>query len=302
MTINIGIVSLAYCAGCEVAIASMERFCGLIGSGMVRIAYSTLLVDREELENVDILFVTGSIRTYEDIAIIKEASRKALKIVAFGSCACFGGIPGLANTIEREELLREIFSPLKPSTTNSRSKLTRFIVPLNTIVKIDYMVPGCPPPEPLIETLLDSLIYGKEFVLPKVSVCNECPLNRDDKKPLKKPRRKLLALNDIDINTCFLKQGILCMGPATLAGCKALCPSKGAPCIGCMGPLPNSKDQAADMIDALSIFYSVEPPEEILKAIPDPIGLLSMFTLPYSTIPYHRRVGGERIEKDVSRD
>ncbi|MCS7110952.1 MAG: hypothetical protein RMI45_05135, partial [Ignisphaera sp.] len=164
-------------------------------------------------------------------------------------------------------------------------------------------IPGCPPPEPLIEAFLDVIVHGGEFILPKTSVCDVCPLNRDDKKPLKEPRRRILSLNDIDTNTCFLKQGILCMGPATLGGCRALCPSRGAPCIGCMGPLPSSRDQAASMIDALSgVFHSSESLERILEAVPDPVGLLSMFTLPYSTIPYHRRVGVEEVERYDDRD
>ncbi|MEM0005306.1 MAG: hypothetical protein QW406_00365 [Ignisphaera sp.] len=301
MVISIGIVSLAYCAGCEVALASMERFCNLIADGVVRIAYSTLLVDSEKLENVDVLFVTGSIRTGEDIIAVKEASRKASKIVAFGSCTCFGGIPGLGNMIRREEIVGGVFGSVQPSESGLLPKLAKFVIPLQSVVDVNYMVPGCPPPEPVIEALLESLVHGREFTLPSVSICNECPLNRDDKKPVKEPRRRLLALNDVDVDTCFLKQGVLCMGPATLAGCRALCPSRGAPCIGCLGPLPNSRDQAADMIDALSgVFYMIEPLERILEAVLDPVGLLSMFTLPYSTIPYHRRVGVEEVKRDAN--
>jgi len=301
MTISIGIVSLAYCAGCELALIAVKRFNELLARRAIDIKYSTLIVDKEELEKVDVLFITGSIRTFEDVETIKKATNKASKIIAFGTCSCYGGIPGLANLSKREDIIKSIFNDITP-TISGLPELTRFVIPLQTVIKVDYSIPGCPPPEPLIEMLLDSLISGKEFTLPQKSVCEECPLNDGDKKPLKELRRRLIALNDIDVDKCFMKQGVLCMGPATLAGCRALCPSRGAPCIGCMGPLPHSRDQAADIIDALGgIFYTVEPPEKVLEAIPDPVGLLSMFTLPYSTIPYHKEVGAKEVKRDGDR-
>ncbi|MCS7111609.1 MAG: hypothetical protein RMI45_03870, partial [Ignisphaera sp.] len=130
MATTIGIVSLAYCAGCEVALASTERFCELLSNDAIRIGYSTLLVDADKLESVDVLLVTGSIRTREDVAAVKEASRRALKVVAFGSCACYGGLPGLANTIDRKEMIGGVFGSVEPTVTGARPELTRFVVPI----------------------------------------------------------------------------------------------------------------------------------------------------------------------------
>jgi len=37
---------------------------------------------------------------------------------------------------------------------------------------------------------------------------------------------------------CLLvEKGQLCLGPITVAGCKARCPNYGQPCIGCRGPV-----------------------------------------------------------------
>ena len=303
MPVNIGILSLSYCAGCEVALISTRLFRELLTSGSLRIAYSTLLVDKEELGDVDVLVVTGSVRAREDVVSLREAVKKARLIVTFGSCACFGGVPGLANIARREELIRGVYGVVEPSVTGSRPELTRFVIPVSAITEVNYVVPGCPPPDSLIEALLNSLVNRGEYTLPSTSVCNECPLNTGEKKPQRELRRKLLTLHVIDTSTCFLKQGVVCMGPATRGGCSALCPKRGSPCTGCMGPLPGSRDQAADIIDALGgVFYSVEPSEKILEAVPDPLGLFSMYTLPYSTIPYHKKVGVMHNEGDADKD
>ena len=42
-------------------------------------------------------------------------------------------------------------------------------------------------------------------------------------------------------NTCLLlSEGAPCLGSVTLGGCRARCPSLGAPCIGCRGPVPEA--------------------------------------------------------------
>lgn len=296
MTVNIGILSLSYCAGCEVALLTSKKFNEFLAEKMLKIVYSPLLLDVGDIEKIDILLVTGCIRAQDDISMVKEIGKRAVKTAAFGTCPCYGGIPGLANLMSREEIVSYVFDNMKPKAANLKRELVKAVTPLSAVTKVDYFIPGCPPVEGIIKLFLESLVQGGKFDVPKTNVCSACPLNTEDKKPLKGLRRKLLALNDIDTGICFLKQGVLCMGPATLGVCEALCIRKGVPCIGCTGPIPPSKDQAADMIDALSIFYLVEQPEKVLDAIPDPVGLLSMFTLPYSSIPYHRKV--EEVEED----
>jgi len=50
---------------------------------------------------------------------------------------------------------------------------------------------------------------------------------------------------------CFLKKGILCLGPITRDGCEFQCIKLGLPCEGCMGPV--SKDFTSNVVNFLSL-------------------------------------------------
>ena len=68
---------------------------------------------------------------------------------------------------------------------------------------------------------------------------------------------------------CFYKQGVMCLGLVTRAGCGAKCPALGRPCNGCAGLSPDSNVEAARYVvgkrglevarfnDALEMFNAV---------------------------------------------
>jgi len=81
----------------------------------------------------------------------------------------------------------------------------------------------------------------------RLSVCDECP----------RPRRggRLLRLGRglrTHSRACLLEDGILCCGPATPAGCRALCAAAGAPCIGCRVDAPDAQGFEAVVLMALT--------------------------------------------------
>jgi F420-non-reducing hydrogenase small subunit len=164
--------------------------------------------------------------------------------------------------------------------------------PLNKIVEVDYYIPGCPPQS---ERLIDvfSLIVSGAQLPPKGSVvganektnCDECKRKKTENKVISKFYRPW-EIQD-DKVTCFLEQGVICMGPATRSGCGVRCVEGNSPCRGCYGPPSASSDPGAKMMSAIGTMIDANDPQEIDKVIEDivdPGGLFYRFSLPGSIL------------------
>src|SRR3990172_1888289 len=115
-----------------------------------------------EIAVLDITFFNGSIRNSEQEHMAKLLRQKSKTLVAFGSCAHEGCVPGLANLHNREEVFelvyrkeKSVVNPQgvtpKPKTEVKEGslKIPEFYDTVKTLaqtVDVDYILPGCPPP------------------------------------------------------------------------------------------------------------------------------------------------------------
>jgi F420-non-reducing hydrogenase small subunit len=314
----------ASCGGCEVAVLDInEKILEVVQLADIVFWPCAMDIKYKDVEDmpdkyVDVCFFNGAVRTEEQEYMAKLLRRKAKVLVAFGSCAYEGCIPGLANLHDKREIFERIYSET-PSTRNLKSvtpktkveveegtlTLPEFYDTVKTLdqtVEVDYYIPGCPPPVDLILQAIDAIAKNQlppkgSVLAPLKSVCDECPLN-----PLKKEKLQIAEIHRIheiipDPNKCFLEQGIICMGPATRGGCNAKCVKGGMPCTGCGGPCPNSPEQGAAMISALASLLGLEEEKEkyteadvqkLIAQIKDPVGTFYMYSLPSSIL--RRRV------------
>jgi F420-non-reducing hydrogenase small subunit len=165
---------------------------------------------------------------------------------------------------------------------------------LDQVEDVDYYVPGCPPQAPQIWAVVEAILGGalppKGSVVgasPDKTVCDECKHNREEKK-IKKFYRPHEIIPDHD--TCLFDQGIICSGPATRAGCGALCTAVDMPCRGCYGPAPGVEDQGAALLSAIASVVDADTEEEaarIVGEVVDPVGTFYRFGLPASML--HRK-------------
>jgi F420-non-reducing hydrogenase small subunit len=235
--------------------------------------------------------------------------RKKTKIlVAYGSCAHLGGIPGLANFFTGEEIFKRVYeesestiNPEKirpqheyevPEGTLEIPVFFNDVRPLDRVVDVDYYLPGCPPQtERLLEVFL-AIVTGAELP-PKGSVvgagtkaqCDECIRKKTENKLIKKFYRPW-EIND-DGESCFMEQGVLCMGPATRSGCGYRCIKGNAPCRGCYGPTADVIDPGTKMMSAIASIIDAKDPDELEKIISDvvdPAGTFYRFSLPSAII------------------
>jgi F420-non-reducing hydrogenase small subunit len=308
----------AGCGGCEEAVVDLAEDI-LTVAGAVDIVLWPVALDfkRGDVEtaadgSIAVAFVNGSVCTSEQEEMAHLLRRKAQIMIAFGACSHLGGVPGLANLCDREMILRTVYDEA-PSTVNPEhvrpveawpvngqtATLPAFrhtVRSLDQVVEVDYYLPGCPPTPKLIKDAVMAILAGQlppkgSVLAPDVALCDQCPLRASKPEHLllgafKRPHQVL-----IDPDTCFLAQGLVCMGPATRGGCEALCPSGHMPCSGCFGPTSRVRDVGAKMVSAITSAVDATDPravEAVLRTIPDPVGTFYRYSLPASRL--RRRV------------
>jgi len=295
------------CGGCEIAIFELGTKLVEL-SQKIDIVFWPAIMDYkyEDLEalpdgSIDIAFMNGAIQTSENEHVAKLLRAKSKLLVAFGACACMGGIPALANTTTRDEIFANSYSET-PTTVNPEKtrpqtsvhmKEGELTIPefyntvktLDQVVDVDYYVPGCPPVGEQVSKVLTLLVEGplppKGAVLGASdrSLCYECKRVRNERK-IGKIVRTYQTIPDTQ--KCLLEQGIICMGPATRGGCSAVCLDANMPCRGCYGPLPKAIDQGGKMLSALSSIFDAQSEDEIQKitdGLVDPIGTFYRFSI-----------------------
>lgn len=308
----------ASCGGCEIAVLALNEKI-LDVAAAFDIAFWPVAIDAKVRDvermpdgHLDVCLFNGGIRTSEQEYMAELLRKKSKTLVAFGSCACEGCIPGLANLNDRREVFETVYHRA-PSTENPNGTepQTLTAVPegelhlpvfydsvrtLDQVVQVDYYLPGCPPEADRIWDAVTAIVSQK---LPEpgsvlgaaTTVCQECPRKRDEKK-IKQFYRTWQIVPDEE--TCLLEQGLLCCGIATRAGCGALCPQVNSPCIGCYGPSDGVKDGGARMMAALSSVIDSTDPDEIdqiiREGIPDPAGSFYRFGLAASELRRGRRL------------
>ena len=125
----------ASCGGCEIAVLDIdEKILDVVAAVDILfwpVAMDFKYKDVEAMEDnhIDVCFFNGAIRTSEQEHMAKLLRNKSKVMVAFGSCAVNGGIPGLANIANKEEIFNVSYLD-NPSTDNPKK-----IVP-KTSVKV----------------------------------------------------------------------------------------------------------------------------------------------------------------------
>ncbi|MBD3190577.1 MAG: F420-nonreducing hydrogenase [Candidatus Heimdallarchaeota archaeon] len=226
---NIGIVSLSSCSGCQVALLDHKE---LLEQIIDDLTYGTTLFDQREIPELDICFIEGAIRTSEDVEKLQEARQKAKTLISLGSCAVYGGVQALGNLFQTEEVITIVAQQGNNPFTETPT-LTNRVVTVDDLVQVDYYIPGCPPSRSVLEQAFNRLFFGKEIEdkMHRLPVCAEC--NRKIEHFQLKHFKKIASP---DPEICLLSQGYICLGSVTRGGCQAQCPSKNVPCSGCRGP------------------------------------------------------------------
>ena len=309
----------ASCGGCDEAVVDLNETLLAIADAVEIVLWPLAMdfkykdIERMEKESIAVSFINGAIRTEEQVRIVKMLKEKSKQVMAFGSCAHMGGIPGLANLSSRSAIFESTYHrsptvensagtvplPVSGDSSGKEMRLPVFydqVFALDQVVDVDCYLPGCPPMPDTIQEALTAVLTGtlpeKGAVLsPNISLCDGCA-RRKTKKPHTKIT-KIVRPHEIeaDPDLCFLEQGIICMGPATRTGCGEVCILGNMPCTGCYGPLDQVTDQGAKMLTALASLFDAKSEEEaaaMADQVPDPAGTFSRYSVPKTYLAQKR--------------
>ncbi|MFQ6082636.1 MAG: methyl viologen-reducing hydrogenase [Candidatus Aminicenantia bacterium] len=295
MAVRVAEEWLAICGGCEVTILDIgEPLLDILPK--LEFVHMPVIMDHKlygqtgdqpgpEIPEADVGIITGGIRNEENRRLAEEMRKKCKILIAMGSCACYGGVPALANQFMLDEIYEKVYrGSVSTDSADTPSQevppLTDRVYALHEVVNVDLKLPGCPTTPELVAEALTALLEGKEIKLSEKSVCDECPTIREKKAvtTLKRPLESVEFEPGKSLETvrCFMEQGFLCNGPATRAGCGGAakiprCIKAYMPCRGCFGPLTEAANPMVDMMGALSTI-GLDP-----KQIPDRAATFNRF-------------------------
>ena len=204
---NVAFFELSSCEGCQLQIVNNEAtlldFLSLVNVVNFREAMT------ERRDDYEIAFVEGSVTRSDEVDRLKSIRQKAKVLVAFGSCACFGGVNQLKNRFKDPESVKRQVYGSHPIDTNETAR------PLEDFITVDLRIYGCPVKKEEVERIVTHIALGRSIVQPKYPVCMECKANE---------------------NICLFDVGEPCLGPITRGGCDSWCPNSRFGCWGCRGP------------------------------------------------------------------
>jgi len=311
---KVAICWLGSCGGCDEAVVDINEVILKVVEAVDLILWPVALDFKyhhlESMRDGDIALsiINGHVRNSEQEEIAKMLRKKSQLVLAFGACACFGGTPGMANFRTREDIFNWVYRdaptvvnpkgnvPLPRTHVDGRElTLPRFyelVFALNQVINVDYYLPGCPPPPDLVVNAITAVLEGKlppkgSTLAPHKALCDTCPRNKTKPSRIALKDIKRIHLVEADPDTCFLAQGIICMGVATRTGCGEACININIPCRGCFGPVQGVVDAGAKFVAALASLIDADDEaeiKEIVGKIDDPAGYFYRFTLPVSLL------------------
>ncbi len=163
--IRVATTSLAGCFGCHMSFLDIdERLFELLQ----HVEFDrTPLTDIKHCGPCDVGLIEGGICNAENVHVLREFRKNCKILVAVGACAVTGGLPAQRNHLDLGACLQEVYvtepslaSGCIPNDPELPLPLDK-VHPLHEVVKIDYFLPGCPPPADAIWKFLTDLLAGR---------------------------------------------------------------------------------------------------------------------------------------------
>ena len=205
---KIALYWLGACGGCDQSVIDLNEDLLTIAEAAEIVLWPIAMdfkYDRLEMladGEIALSVLYGNVRNSDHLRMARLLRQKSRLVLGFGSCACFGGVPGLANLCPAGDVLSWVYQQA-PTVENPTGTvplpeypvvgeiltLPEFfdhVYSLSQIITVDYFLPGCPPPCDLVAKALHAALEGKlpprkATVAPQKPLCDTCPRRNPSK-------------------------------------------------------------------------------------------------------------------------
>lgn len=161
--------SLAGCFGCHMSFLDIDE--ELIAVSDLYEFNRSPLTDIKTISDCDVGLIEGGLCNEENREVLELFRKHCRILVAVGACAINGGVPALRNQFSLQECYRESYldglgleDPQIPQDKELPPLLDK-VQPIQEWVKVDYFLPGCPPPAEAFKEILMAVAEQREPVL-----------------------------------------------------------------------------------------------------------------------------------------
>jgi NAD-reducing hydrogenase small subunit len=170
---KVATTSLAGCFGCHMSLLDIDdRVLQLVE--LVDFDKSPIDDIKEFTGRCAVGLIEGGCANEENVRVLQDFRKHCDVLVSVGDCAIMGGIPAMRNTVPLNECLEEaflngptVYNPARQIPNDQEIPLLLDkVYPCNEVVKIDYHLPGCPPPADTLWQALVALLGNKPMDLP----------------------------------------------------------------------------------------------------------------------------------------
>ena len=161
------------CSGCHMSFLDLDEFLIELAP-KADLVYSPFADMKDYPENVDVCLIEGAICNQDNLELLHKVRARTKVLVSFGDCAVTANVPAIRNQLgsgNTENVLQRAYidnaqhNQSLPKGDGIVPRLLPRVMPVHEVVKVEYFLPGCPPPADRIKALVGAMLSG---VAPKL--------------------------------------------------------------------------------------------------------------------------------------
>ena len=159
------------CSSCHMSFLDLDEWL-LDLAALADVVHSPVMDVKDYPAQVDVCLIEGAVANEDNLEQARVIRARTRILVAFGDCAVTGNVTAMRNplgaadaVLERAYLDPSNLRPRLPQAPGLLPKLLDRVCPVHEIVRVDYFVPGCPPPAARIRTVIEAVAAGKAPLL-----------------------------------------------------------------------------------------------------------------------------------------